>query len=88
MWGSRAALSWVAGMVLHLPKVPEQTLAGRSFLDQVWDTRDTRHRLSSSCPHWDAGAQALLLAGHPGRGYTDVALMEHIEHLSPRQLHC
>lgn len=70
---SRAALSWVAVVVLRLPKVHQQTLA-RSFLAKVSHASGAEHHLSSSHPHWDAaGAQASVLARHPGRGHTDVA---------------
>lgn len=52
---SQAAFSWVAVVVLHLPKVKQrQTLARRSFLTKVWHARDAEHRLSSFCPPWDA----------------------------------
>lgn len=87
---TRAALSWVAAVVLHFPKARQRQTLARSFLTKVWHASDAEHCLSSFRPYWDAaGARALVLAGCPGRGHTDVARsQDHIEHLSPRELDC
>lgn len=48
---SRSALSWVAAVVLRLPKGRQQQTLARRVLTKVWHTSDAEQSLNSSCPH-------------------------------------